>query len=123
MKGLALAALAAVVATPFGGAAAQPKATKGLELYSWKEDKGWRYALLGGTNRLKTAQEVKANPTVATGLDKITEALKKLPEGEQVSWAHRIGGFEYPPKEDVKKLDGIAKAAKIKFTHPDFDKE
>jgi hypothetical protein len=112
-----------VVATPFGGAAAQPKATKGLELYSWKEEKGWRYVVLGGTNRLKTVQEVKANPAVVTGLDKITEVLKKLPEGERVSWAHRIEGFEYPPKEDVKKLDGVAKDAKIKLTHPDFDKE
>jgi hypothetical protein len=124
MKVLLLAVLAAVVALPFGAAAAEPpKATKGMELYSWKEEKGWRYVVLAGTNRKKTLQEVKADPSVVTGLDKIIPVLKKLPEGETVSWGHVIEGFEYPPKADVKKIDEAAKAAKIKLLHPKIDEK
>jgi hypothetical protein len=124
MKLLALAALAAVVAVPFGAAPAQAaRAGKGFELYSWKEEKGWKYVVLGGTNRKKTLQEVKADPSVVTGVEKITDVLKKLPEGETVSWGHVIEGFEYPPKEDVKKIDEAAKTAKLKLLRPKLDEK
>jgi hypothetical protein len=121
MRLLVLVALAVVVALPFGEASAA--AGKGFELYSWKEEKGWRFVVLGGTNRKKTLQEVKADPSVVTGVDKIVEVLKKLPEGETVGWGHVIVGFEYPPKDDVKKIDEAAKAAKLKLLRPTLDEK
>src|SRR5688572_8794485 len=87
---------------------------KGVEVYSWKDDRGvWRFAILDGTNREKTEKEVKAAPTVYAGVDRFVAALKLLAEGEQAFWSHRIKGFEYPPKDDLKKIDEAAKAAKV----------
>ncbi|MBM3980674.1 MAG: hypothetical protein FJ304_10385 [Planctomycetes bacterium] len=90
---------------------------KGVELYSWKDDKGvWQFALLSGTNRDKTEAEVKAAKTVYAGTDKLAAALKLLAEGEMVFWSHRPKGFEYPPKDDLKKIDEAAKAAQVELT-------
>jgi hypothetical protein len=123
-----LACAAALVALAPASAAdpqREPKPRfKGVELYSWKDEKGvWHFALLDGTNEEKDVQNIKVGPTVYTGKEKLIAALKVLAEGEQVSWFHNVTGFEFPPKEDIKKLDEAAKAAKIKLTHPDFDKE
>lgn len=91
---------------------------KGVEVYSWKNDKGaWQYAILDGTNRNKTEKEVKTAPTVFAGTDKFIDALKLLAEGEMVFWFHgRVKGFEYPPQADLKKIDEAAKAAKIELS-------
>jgi hypothetical protein len=91
---------------------------KGVEVYSWKDDKGvWQYAILDGTNRQKTEKDVKAAPTVYAGTDKFIAALNLLAEGEMVFWFHgRVKGFEYPPKADLKKIDDAAKAAKISIS-------
>ncbi|MBP3957203.1 hypothetical protein J8F10_18230 [Gemmata sp. G18] len=118
---LVLALLAAFFACPFGTAADEPKREpkprfKGVEVYSWKDDKGtWQFAIMDGTNRNKTEKEVKTAPTVYAGTDKFTAALKLLAENEMVFWSHRIQGFEFPPKDDLKKIDGAAKAAKIQL--------
>jgi hypothetical protein len=51
---------------------------KGVELYSWKDKAGdWRFALLDGTNRLKTEDKVKA---VKDQLKSVAE-LKKASAG------------------------------------------
>lgn len=94
---------------------------KGVEVYSWKDEKGgddkaaWNYAILDGTNRNKTEQEVKRAKTVYTGTDSFIDALKLLAEGESVFWFHQIDGFEFPPKDQLKKIDEAAKAAKIEL--------
>ena len=89
---------------------------KGVEAYSWKDDKGvWQFALLSGTNEEKTEQGVKSALHVYAGVDKFIDALSRLAVGEQVSWSHRIAGFEYPPKDDLKKIDDAAEAAKIQL--------
>jgi hypothetical protein len=118
-----LICLAALVALPSARAAdpaRQPKRFKGVELYSWKDPKGaWQFALLDGTNEEKEVQNVKVGPHVLADKEKLIAALKVLAEGESVSWSHHILGFEYPPKDDLKKIDEAAKAAKVTLRRPE----
>ncbi|QJW94419.1 hypothetical protein [Frigoriglobus tundricola] len=112
--------VAALVSDPNAGAdepKREPKPRfKGVEAYSWKDDKGvWQFALLDGTNNEKTENLVKSAPTVYAGVDKFIGALSLLAEGEQVFWGHRIKGFEYPLNDDLKKIDKAAEAAKIRL--------
>ena len=59
-------------------------AFKGYELYSWQDGGGsWRYALLEGTNRLKSPAEVA---TAGVAEDQLRLRLAELPQGESVSW-------------------------------------
>ncbi|MBY0456942.1 MAG: hypothetical protein K2V38_06370 [Gemmataceae bacterium] len=121
---LTLLACLIVSAAPFAPADEPPREAKprfkGVEVYSWKDDKGvWQFAILDGTNEEKTEQRVKTAKTVYAGTDKFVAALKLLAEGEQASWSHRIKGFEFPPKDALKKIDEAAKAAKIELSRPD----
>jgi hypothetical protein len=73
-----------------------PDSTKGYELYSWMEDGQWHFALITGTNRNKTFDEVVAKgdfiseagwvKVTTTGIDELKVALNKLPENEFVMW-------------------------------------
>jgi hypothetical protein len=87
---------------------------KGVELYSWKDKGGdWVFALLDGTNRDKSEEEVKRTKDLIKSLADLKKALSRLAEGEQVSWSHRIAGFEFPPKATRDEIDAAAKKAKI----------
>ena len=72
-----------------GGFAAEPEratrtAGKGYELYSWQRSDGaWSYALLFGTNRLKTLEEIDNE---ATDLRTLKRRLSALAIGEHVVW-------------------------------------
>jgi hypothetical protein len=87
---------------------------KGVELYSWK-DKGGDgvFALLDGTNRDKTEAEVKGTKDLFKDTKELKKTLARLAEGEQVSWSHRIAGFEYPPKVTREEIKTAAKKAKL----------
>jgi hypothetical protein len=87
---------------------------KGVELYSWKDKGGnWVFVLLDGTNRLKTEKEVKGAKDQIRGAERLKEALARLAVGEQVSWAHRVKGLEFPPEATRKEIEKAAKEAKI----------
>jgi hypothetical protein len=87
---------------------------KGVELYSWKDKGGdWAFALLDGTNRDKSEGEVKRTKDPIKGVQELKKALSRLAEGEQVSWSHRIAGFEFPPKATRDEIEAAAKKAKI----------
>jgi hypothetical protein len=114
-----LAFLVSPVPVAGGQAKREPKPRfKGVEVYSWKDAKGtWQFSVVNGTNEVKTEQQIKNAPTVYTGLDKFTDALKLLAVGEHVSWLRTgVQGFDYPPADDLKKVDAIATDAKIKLT-------
>lgn len=103
------------LAATSGGAqerAPQP-AFKGMELYSWSDPKGWRYALLPGTNREKSWEEIEGS-----GLDEtqLREALSRLAVGELVSWrsSRTIGPLAYPPVEVKAGLLKLAESLRIK---------
>lgn len=95
---------------------------KGIELYSWKDDKaGWVFALLDGTNRLKNEAEVKAPAQWIKGVAQLKKELARLAVGEQVSWSHQISGFAYPPEPIIKEVMDWAKKQELKLYVPDRD--
>ena len=92
---------------------------KGVELYSWKDKTdGWVFVLVDGTNRLKTEKELKGAKNLIRGSGAVKKALARLAVGEHVSWAHRIKGFEFPPKETQKEIEEAAKKANIDLRIP-----
>ena len=87
---------------------------KGVELYSWKDGGGgWVFALLSGTNNEKSEEVVKGSKDLIKGVPDLEKALARLAEGEQVSWSHRIAGFEFPPKATRDEIETAASKAKI----------
>jgi hypothetical protein len=87
---------------------------KGVELYSWRDKGGdWLFVLLDGTNRNKTQDEVKGAEKPIKGTEDLKKAISLLAEGEQVSWSHRIEGFEFPPEAKQKEIQKAAEGAKI----------
>jgi diacylglycerol kinase (ATP) len=68
-------------------------AFKGMELYSWQGKNGeWQYAILNGTNRNKTLDEVQAAPL---GLQSVKEAIGKMAVGESLFWMHNVFDARY----------------------------
>ncbi|MGQ0615230.1 MAG: hypothetical protein ACT4PV_15965 [Planctomycetaceae bacterium] len=94
---------------------------KGWELYSWRgqtQGDGATtpgpvcFALLEGTNRLKTVQEVTAPQRTLRGAAALKAELATLAEGEAVFWrlGPRPGGseaarFERPPAHTVAEIE------------------
>jgi hypothetical protein len=75
------------------------KKMKGVELYSWQSDNGdWLFALVTGTNRLKSEQEIKTQAILITGVRALKTEFEHLAEGEHVFWnMHRhVPGFRNP---------------------------
>ena len=89
---------------------------KGVELYSWRGDEGeWRFALLEGTNRIKTEAEIKGYKKQVKGVEAAAKAIAKLAVDEEVSWIHRGGGFAFPPAEVRKEIADAAEKAQVKL--------
>lgn len=105
--------LLGVTGTAFAERAARP-ACKGYELYSWRINGDFRYALVPGTNRNKTWDEIHA-----AGIErKALEArLRKLAVGENVFWFHpKAMPLEYPP--DVAAVRALCEGLQIQLTLP-----
>ncbi len=67
--------------------AQSPKPTmKGYELYSWKRDGIWYYALVEGTNRSKSYEEITSDKIALKGTSALRAKLEKLPKGAEVIW-------------------------------------
>jgi hypothetical protein len=107
---LLFASIGLLVAAPAQERPAQ-KAFKGIELYSWQDSKGnWLFALLPGTNRLKSEAEVKKQENQIPGVEELEKHFTRLAEGEQVFWFHgNLKGFAYP---EGKTMNGIASSAR-----------
>jgi hypothetical protein len=76
---------------------------KGFELYSWNENGAWHYALLPGTNRLKTRDEVRAAGVSDT--DGIEAELRRIDRGQEIFWTSRdLKGMALPPEEIVQQI-------------------
>ena len=92
------------------------QALKGYELYSWKVKGRWHYAVLAGTNRAKSYEEITSPDNERVGLAALKAELKKLPRGEEVFWrsaAHpgvarpRAKGspiLELPSRQRIKQV-------------------
>lgn len=113
--------------------AALPASMKGYELYSWQEADGtWRYTLITGTNRQKTAEELMAQEDRAgeegwvrvtvSGSEALLELLGRLPAGESVSWivpaAAGGGPFALPDAEVVAAVEQRAAELGVRLSLP-----
>lgn len=94
---------------------------KGVELYSWRDAPGnaWRFVLLPGTNRRKTAAEVLGAPQVLRSWDELKARLSLLAPSEEVFWLLLDGDRSgMPPRADVDAIVRHAAAMGIRIHGP-----
>ena len=106
------------------GSRAEQTAFKGLELYSWQnENNEWQYAVLAGTNRNKTLDEVQAAPLDLQG---VQIAIARMAVGESLFWMNNVYDTEssqtlnlpLPPDVIVDELMGFAHAKQVDLYIP-----
>ena len=86
---------------------------KGAELYCWQTDTGeWNYALLVGTNVIKTDDTIRAQSNTITSLDALKARLAVLAEGEWLSWGRN---YPLPPEEIQKEIRNYCNTRGIKL--------
>ena len=87
---------------------------KAVELYSWRDAEGaWTFALVDGTNRLKSQEEIRNAPTRYEGVAALEAAFAGLAVGEHVFWLHHVPGFEFPLPELRAEIAAAARVAEI----------
>jgi len=97
------------------------KAVKGVELYSWKNPSGdWVFALLPGTNRLKTESEIQNWRNVIPNIAVLEKRFSRLAVGEQVFWfnAAELKGLAFPDDKMMDEVGSAAKRANIELHVP-----
>ena len=112
----------------FGGSSqglrAEQTAFKGMELYSWQnENGGWQYAILEGTNRNKTLEEVQATPL---DLQNVKVTIAQMTVGESVFWTNSVYDtssshtlqLPFPPDAVVDELMGFAHEKQVDLYVP-----
>ena len=100
---------------------ADKPAFKGMELYSWKpEDGNWHFWLLPGTNGTKAGLGIFKPASAMIGLDRVKDALSKLPKGEMVGWQHI--GQESVPDHLVADLTELCRQHNISIMKIYFEK-
>ena len=77
-----------------------PHSLKGYELYSWPVNGLWHFALVTGTNRNKTLDEIISTENIVSaegwvhvhmvGLDALITMLSRVPQNEYVSWLGKL---------------------------------
>ncbi|MDY7075890.1 MAG: hypothetical protein SXV54_03095 [Chloroflexota bacterium] len=113
-KKLLSAAFALLLATLLGGCQSNgvaptvtrpARSMKGFELYSWQAEGKWRFALVVGTNRIKTFEEIASPDVCVEGLDALWESLDQLAGGEQVFWSGgRVPNTVLPPDDMLEQV-------------------
>jgi hypothetical protein len=82
-----------------------PRSMKGYELYSWEARREWYFALLIGTNRLKTRHEVSTPQARVRGVEALKRKLDLLAEGEDVLWTTGlVPRTALPPEKIVEEV-------------------
>jgi hypothetical protein len=105
---------------------------KGWELYSWPACNDWYYAVLTGTNSLKSYNEVTGQTGSAAfvikvfGKEKLKAVLHKLPAGEsvfwagegwlQITWGGNYSNLQLPPASIVTELQQYATQAGLNIS-------
>jgi diacylglycerol kinase len=99
-------------------------AFKGMELYSWQNEDGeWEYAILEGTNRNKTLDEVQAVPFDLQG---VKTAIGQLAIGESLFWmnnvldvsSNQMMGLPFPPDAVIHELQAFAREKQVDLYIP-----
>ena len=103
-------------------------AFKGMELYSWRDrdSVSWHFALLLGTNRLKSLNEVLTPAIRIDSVDELKRCLAQLAPGEHVFWdpsVPRYGepvpagvSFGYPDKIVIDELQEYCRKLGIELS-------
>ena len=106
------------------GERSEELAFKGMEMYSWQSEAGeWQYAILVGTNRNKTLDEVQAAPL---DLEEIEEEIGKLAIGESLFWMNSVFDAEsgqmvalpFPPRALTDELQELAREKQVRLYIP-----
>ena len=85
--------------------ASPTRSMKGYELYSWHMGDEWHFALVLGTNRIKTYEEISSPEVHVQGLEALQAQLDQLPAGEWIFWsAQRVPNMALPPDEVVDEV-------------------
>ncbi|MBI4835299.1 MAG: hypothetical protein HY811_10865 [Planctomycetes bacterium] len=99
-------------------------AFKGMELYSWKnENDEWCFALMYGTNRDKSYDEITSKENTIVGIPNLKEKLKLLALGEQLFWFNSLRNppadakykLAYPPEIVIKDIKNYCDDLNIKM--------
>lgn len=115
-----LLALSNTAAAAESGRIPQPQ-FKGVELYSWREQKSgsWRFAMLRGSNRSKTAKEVLAAGDAIDSLPALKARLAELVPGDVVFWLVLDDPpFAIPPPDVVSEIASFVNSEFIDFAAP-----
>ena len=116
--------MAKVNALPEQSTRSEQTAFKGMELYSWQGDDGeWKFAILPGTNRYKTLDEVKAEPLDRLGVNK---AITQMAVGEWLFWGNSVYdekikqmvSLPFPPKEAIEELKAFTVEMQVNLIFP-----
>ena len=118
----------AIVATPL------PHSAKGYELYSWQANDQWHFALVTGTNRVKSLEEITANENTVTsdgwvrigvqGVDAIQNVLSGLTQHEEILWVGKqwleqaqvqADSITLPPQEIIDVVQGYCKRSGLEL--------
>ena len=95
---------------------AQKPEFKGMELYSYVDDSGTiRYALLIGTNRIKSADEIIRS---SVSYKRLIKKIKSLAPKENISWVNNRPeniSLKYPDKATIGRIKSICKELDIKL--------
>ena len=100
---------------------AEQTAFKGMELYSWQNASGeWQYAILVGTNRNKTVEEIQSAPLDLQG---VKVAIAQLAVGESLFWTTNVYNagsvhFALPPDAVVNEIKEFAREKQVDLYVP-----
>jgi hypothetical protein len=120
-------AAAVMLLLAFTALAQAPQPMKGYELYSWKVKGHWHYAVLAGTNRAKTYEEIISKESELVGTVALHDALKKLPRDETIFWMSTTYAgvatpqapgspvIELPSRQRIKRLRAYCEHLGIKL--------
>jgi len=107
-----------------GAVRSEATAFKGMEMYSWQIGAGeWQYAILTGTNRNKTLDEVQAAPL---DLQSVKDAIREMAVGESLFWVHNVldtrsgqmVALPFPSETVMHELQEIAREKQVDLYIP-----
>ena len=94
---------------------------KGWELYAWLEGSSWRYALLVGTNRNKTDEEIAAAASRLDSENDVRQALARLAPDEWVTLRPRHAGGPLPPADVLSELKSFCEQHELHWQAAEAD--
>jgi hypothetical protein len=120
-RSAAAAAIALILAGP-ALAEMGEQATKGWELYSYRDNGEWRFSLLFGTDRFKFCSEIR-NPRSAKTLEQLEHALRRIAAREYLSWwgpddaafKRDNCGVAYPEPEIVARIRQLSRRLELNY--------